>query len=326
MTKKLISTIIPTYNRAEIVLTAINSIIAQTHRPIELIIVDDGSTDNTQEVISEVQSSLIRDESFVLKYIKQKNQGPSAARNTGIDHAAGDYIHFQDSDDYLLPEAYDVCLSKMQQEGADLCQFGIIIGDKEGGGEKYVYPYKSPSLQDDILLARSYIGYTYSFIRTKSVIEKTGKWNTNLRIAEDREYLFRSLIHAKSVIKIDQCFYYYRMHDLGNIMDERNTYFHYTQILDCEKLILKHILQHGLEHLVSYFKISCYKKAIKAHNLGYNTIGNELGNLALSVTGKKTLRIALYEFMWRLGPLGSRLYFRMKKFRSKLNELSKNDK
>jgi glycosyltransferase involved in cell wall biosynthesis len=91
------SIIIPTYNRAHLISKAIDSVIAQTFENWELIIVDDGSTDNTKEVISKFSSSDKR-----IKYFYQENQERSVARNNGIEKATGKYICFLDSDDYYM--------------------------------------------------------------------------------------------------------------------------------------------------------------------------------------------------------------------------------
>ena len=89
----MISVIIPTYNRAGTLLAAAQSVLQQTYRDIELIIVDDGSTDDTSKVVSALQDGRVR-------YIPLgKNCGACAARNRGIDEAKGEYIAFQDSDD-----------------------------------------------------------------------------------------------------------------------------------------------------------------------------------------------------------------------------------
>jgi len=98
--KPKVSVIIPTYNRAELLPRAIQSVLNQTFQDFEIIVVDDSSTDNTEEVIKEFQEQDKR-----IKYIKHdKNKGGSAARNTGIKVAQGEYIAFQDSDDEWLPE------------------------------------------------------------------------------------------------------------------------------------------------------------------------------------------------------------------------------
>ena len=88
----MISVVLPSYNRAHILPRAIESILGQTYKDIELIIVDDGSSDNTAEVVGSFSDSRI-------VYVRQENAGACAARNNGIAHARGDYIAFQDSDD-----------------------------------------------------------------------------------------------------------------------------------------------------------------------------------------------------------------------------------
>ena len=95
----LFSIIIPTYNRASFIEKAINSVLNQTYQNFELIIVDDGSTDNTEEVIKSIKSNKII-------YFKIENSERGFARNYGTKHSKGDYVTFLDSDDILLPEYF----------------------------------------------------------------------------------------------------------------------------------------------------------------------------------------------------------------------------
>ena len=93
-----ISVIVPTYNRGHLLERALRSVLTQTHQQLELIIVDDGSVDNTADVVSTY------DADSRVRYIRhQDNLGSSVARNTGIRHAQGEYIAFLDSDDEWLP-------------------------------------------------------------------------------------------------------------------------------------------------------------------------------------------------------------------------------
>ena len=93
MSKSMVSIVLPTYNRAHILEMAIESVLCQTYPYFELIIVDDGSTDNTESVVLNYQDSRIR------YYKLKENGGQAAARNFGIEHASYDYIAFEDSDD-----------------------------------------------------------------------------------------------------------------------------------------------------------------------------------------------------------------------------------
>src|SRR5689334_8143428 len=93
----LVSIIIPTYNRSTLLLRAINSALGQTHRNIEVIVIDDGSTDDTQRVLKSLTDTRIN------CYLT-RNQGASAARNYGLQRSKGEYITFLDSDDEYYPE------------------------------------------------------------------------------------------------------------------------------------------------------------------------------------------------------------------------------
>lgn len=95
----LVSTIIPVHNRSALLREAVSSVLAQDHRPIEIVIVDDGSSDDT----GAVADGLAADHPAILRVIHQPNGGPGAARQRGLDHSRGEFVQFLDSDDLLLP-------------------------------------------------------------------------------------------------------------------------------------------------------------------------------------------------------------------------------
>ncbi|HTA61907.1 MAG TPA: glycosyltransferase [Bacteroidia bacterium] len=105
----LFSIIIPTYNRASFIATTIQSVLNQTHPHFEIIVVDDGSTDNTEEVVKKIKDKRIN-------YYQKKNEERAAARNYGISKAKGDYITFLDSDDILLPNHLDEAKKIFEKE------------------------------------------------------------------------------------------------------------------------------------------------------------------------------------------------------------------
>ncbi|GAB5493514.1 MAG: hypothetical protein Phog2KO_37290 [Phototrophicaceae bacterium] len=103
MANPLVSIVIPTYNSAEFISETLTACLAQTYQPCEIILVDDGSQDNTLDIVNSFAESI--------RVIQQTNQGPAIARNTGILEAKGDFIQFCDSDDILHPEKIEKCLS-----------------------------------------------------------------------------------------------------------------------------------------------------------------------------------------------------------------------
>lgn len=114
----MISVVIPTYNRGDRITNSIESVIKQTIEDLEIIVVDDGSTDNTKDVINHIHDSRIR-------YIYKDNGGASSARNAGIMEARGEYIAFQDSDDCWHPEKLELQMKALLDNNADIvfCKF-----------------------------------------------------------------------------------------------------------------------------------------------------------------------------------------------------------
>ena len=104
----MITVVIPTYDRRDFLKAAIDSVLSQTYRDFELIVVDDGSTDNTIDLIRSYGDSLV--------YLKQDNQGPSAARNRGIELSRGDLVAFLDSDDRWHPDKLLIQVEAMEEE------------------------------------------------------------------------------------------------------------------------------------------------------------------------------------------------------------------
>lgn len=140
-----ISVIIPTYNVENVVGVCIESVRNQTYQDLEIIIVDDGSTDGTLDVIkkyADYNSNII--------IIRQKNLGPSAARNVGIHAANGEYIFFVDGDDWLEPDCLEKLLNRYHQENADVVECGYFQNDINDILE-YPKKYDAIAGKDEIL-------------------------------------------------------------------------------------------------------------------------------------------------------------------------------
>src|SRR5258708_1562135 len=116
--RPLISVVIPTFNRARHVQAALESVLAQTYREFEVIVVDDGSTDGTGEAVRQFISQQNHNGEQI-RYFFQRNQGSSLARNKGIEQARGGWIAFLDSDDVWLPEKLELQMQAIQESKGD---------------------------------------------------------------------------------------------------------------------------------------------------------------------------------------------------------------
>lgn len=122
-----ISVIIPVYNTEEYVAQAVESIMQQTLEDIEIILINDGSTDNSLEIME----GLAR-EDHRINILSQENQGQSVARNHGVQYASGTYLYFMDSDDLLEPEALETCFDKCESNQLDFVFFDASILQSKG--------------------------------------------------------------------------------------------------------------------------------------------------------------------------------------------------
>jgi glycosyltransferase involved in cell wall biosynthesis len=183
MSAKLISVVLPTHNRKYLLKRAISSVINQTFKNIEIIIVDDGSTDGTQEDYS--------NEYMGVKYIRiDPPKGGNFARNTGIANARGDFIAFLDDDDEWLPAKLEKQLALFERDGS----VGLVYtGVEVLHGTKTSYCIK-PKLKGDLsklILTFNYIGTTSSVMIRKAVFDDVGKFDTDMPQLQDYDLWIR---------------------------------------------------------------------------------------------------------------------------------------
>lgn len=158
----LISIILPTFNRASFIKKAIDSILHQTHEDFELIIVDDGSMDDTRELVNKYKDPRVR-------YFWKKNEERNFARNFGIDKAKGRYITFLDSDDYLYPNHFSEAEKIINRNSSPIIiHLGYEIKNKDGETIKIINDFQKPT---DYLLRHNYLSCNAIFIR-KDVIQQ----------------------------------------------------------------------------------------------------------------------------------------------------------
>lgn len=180
--------ILPTYNRAAVLPRAISSVIAQNEQDFELIIIDDGSTDNTREWLATLDDARIR----VLR--SEHNRGPSAARNIGINMAAAPMLAFLDSDDIYCMERLTVPLAILERDPDVICILSSARKeDKHGNTTAALLPdvkLASPAFEWAMICDLVGVECTSISVRTEHA-RKVGGFCCELRRTEDREFLIR---------------------------------------------------------------------------------------------------------------------------------------
>ena len=189
-----ISVIIPTYNRENLIGKAITSALNQTYKNLEVLIIDDGSTDNTKEIIDKFSDKRV-------KYIKLKeNLGGSNARNIGIKMATGKFISFQDSDDIFYPNKLEFQFNNMinQNSNLDFCKIKVIYNNSV----HYIIPFEHQekniirgNIFSELITHGNFIS-TQSILVRKKFIEKYS-FDINMPRLQDYELILRMFPKVK---------------------------------------------------------------------------------------------------------------------------------
>ena len=213
-TSVLVSIIISTFNRAAIISKAIESVLAQTYPHFELIIIDDGSTDNTGEIVAAYHDSRI-----IYKWVK--NGERSRARNIGIQMSQGKYIAFLDSDDWFMPHklAFQVAAMEANPE-AGLALGGWIVINDEGQEVLRSHPWQwiesQPSLEQWLFSATATL---HSVLVRKTWLERVGGFDPELNMAEDIELWMRLSLAGCATIWTEDYVAAYVIHDSNSLRD-----------------------------------------------------------------------------------------------------------
>ncbi len=187
----LISVIVPIYNSEKYLDNCVKSIVNQTYENLELILVNDGSTDKSPEICNEWAKKDSR-----IKVLHNENSGASSARNSGLDIASGDYIAFADSDDYLDSDMYESMLKELLDNNADSARCGIVRESKSGFREVWgseednIVVVDNKKLLCDIGEAKGILSVSpCNKLFSKNVI-KNIRFNTDFKYAEDTLFNF----------------------------------------------------------------------------------------------------------------------------------------
>lgn len=302
----LISVIIPVYNKEIYLNKCIDSLINQTYSNIEIILVNDGSTDNSPIICNEyaVNDSRIR-------VIHSDNKGVSAARNIGIEQANGRYLMFVDADDWVAPDFCGEAIKIISENDSDIGVFGFFGVDGKSGTIKSEKRYKTEQLDNIKALERLLQNDIENYMCNK-IFKASAFFDIRFvenMIWEDLEIMYRLFLNCQSVALGEKCTYFYQSNDtsitknitataLENIFTIR--YVRHKQL--CARGY-KNIAERGMDDLL-FSALNLYDFSLK-QNISPQILANaqktlnENKNAAL----KKGLRFKLFfkiNFLYRL--------------------------
>ncbi|MGI4899343.1 MAG: glycosyltransferase family 2 protein [Janthinobacterium lividum] len=275
MQQPLISVIVPCYNHGQYLSTAIESILSQLYKNHEIIVVDDGSIDNTK---------LIAEKYVEVKYVYQSNQGLSAARNKGIEKSTGKFLVFLDADDWLVPEALLTNLKHFKKNP----EVAFVSGAYE-----FFYAWikeKSELWQNNLqhspychLLEKNFIGMHASVLFQRWIFDSF-KYDTTLKSCEDYD-LYLKITRNFSITVHNELIAVYRLH-IDNMSSN------YVRMLESALLVLerqKELLKNktevqwfkkGIIYWKSYYSKKLYQKVLyQLYDVDRKVIKEDIENL-----------------------------------------------
>ena len=204
-----VSVILPCYNAEAYLNRCMDSILGQTLKDLELICVDDGSSDRTLEILGDYEKRDPR-----VRILTQENAGAGAARNYGLRHARGEFLSFLDADDFFEANMLEEAVKTAEQHAADLVVFGADRFEMEKNAFEPVpwtirredippyMPFSYRCLAGNVFL--SFVGWAWDKLYRRSFVEKQGLYFQEQRTTNDMLFVFSGLVTAKRIAVVDR--------------------------------------------------------------------------------------------------------------------------
>jgi len=269
MQSDLVSVIIPAYNAEDFILDCVHSVLKQSYKNLEVIIINDGSTDATREVLESINDSRVI-------IINQENKGCSQAKNIGLQYSKGNFIQYLDADDYLSCDKIEeqVKVLKLNQNCTAVCKTIIISNNheingleidtniliKEGTGKEFLLRLWGLNGKQGMVQPNAYL-------TPRAIIDQIGPWDESISPSpdEDGEYFARVLLASERVIYTAGINYYRKMEN-ANSLSQIFSYQRAINLLDTVDLKFQHLL-----------KIENSKRVKKMHQMHISQVAYQFG-------------------------------------------------
>ena len=308
---ELISVIIPIYNVERYLEKSIESVIGQSYKNLEIILVDDGSTDESGKMCDEIAKKDKR-----IKVIHKKNGGLSDARNAGIEVAKGKYLGFIDSDDYIDKYFYETLYTVLKKYNADIsmCNYKKVYTDFEENNAKLEHKeqvFNSKQALRELLLFGKIENYAWNKLYRKELFEKV-RYPVGKKM-EDIGTTYLTIKNSKTVVVTDYIGYFYRQRK-GSIMSDGNPNLirdtrdmvnkRYNDLIKTDKDLISELNINRLTFIKYYFEdigklkdksiLSEFKNEHKFYKEHYKTYKKEIKKTTVSKIKRIDFNILYY--------------------------------
>ncbi len=237
----LVSVLIPAYNAGPWIAETLESVLAQSWPHTEIIVVDDGSADNTLEVARRFEARGVR-------VFTRPNSGAAAARNHAFRESSGSYIQYIDADDLLATDKIEKQMQRLAQLdypqevllSGRFAYFELQAGDKESEDIPLYRDFPNPLDWIDIAWNLGYFNHVAGWLVPRALIEKAGPWNEALSLNDDGEFFGRVVLESRSVLHVDAAKSFYRK--VPGSLSKTVTDKAFKSLLQTAELYEKHLL------------------------------------------------------------------------------------
>ena len=255
--KPLVSVLIPLYNAEEYLSDTLESIIEQTYKNIEVIIVDDGSLDNSLEIARTYEERYER-----IKVISQGNQGAASARNSAFSFSSGDYIQYQDADDLLHPDKIRLQIEALSSDGFDPYVMAIsrwyrFYKSIDSIKKQELVIYKNYDTPKDILVdawSNAHYSIVNSWMIPRDLHERTGKWDETISVLDDSVFFASLVVLSKKIVYADKSIAYWRQDNLNSLSKNITREGMRSHLLACDnyvEIVRDHLDYPGIKYALA---------------------------------------------------------------------------
>jgi glycosyltransferase involved in cell wall biosynthesis len=308
--QKLVTVVVPVYNRSALIEETLDSIWAQTYRPIELIVIDDGSTDPSSRVIEQWIRTRRHDTSFTAKQYYQENGGAGSARNFGFRQSRGDFIQFLDSDDTLHADRIQTVIEVFETTGCEFIQTGFQ-GFCTDCGEVFERWYGNTGKDAlDLALEGRLRANTLRSVFARSLLDRVGPWAEDMSCWEDCEFVYRSVAESRKNHIVERLLASARRGGDNRVSAGLASRSGRELRIRCERALFDRVKSRKEVSRSSLrsFSDRLYGLALRTEAAGWTDLAAECGRLASSVGAGTSGLGRRRRIIWQLGRLACRGY------------------